>query len=333
MSVVGSIGAVRAWLDRAGRKVARDDVLALLTPWLVARFAWWVFGPRQHPAADDPAARDPELVAVFVDLMRAFGERWFRLEVRGVENVPATGPALLVGNHNGGLQPFDTLFTMVAICDRFGPERALYMLGHDFIFDDVRMRPYAQGLGGLRAGHGGAHKALRLGGLVIVYPGSDLDTFRPWRDRGKIVLGGRKGFVELALRERVPIVPVVSVGTHEQFIVLTRGDLLAKIIPMHRLARVDVLPIVLSVPWGLTFGFVPYLPLPAQTTLSFGPPIAWPELPPSAADDPVVVERCYREVERAMQERLSGLMKGRRAILGPRKTRKEESERGTQSGR
>ena len=69
---------------------------------------------------------------------------------------------------------------------------------------------------------------------MLVYPGSDLDTFRPFRDRDKIVLGGRKGFLELALRERVPIVPVVTAGTHEQIIVLTRGDRLARLFTRTR---------------------------------------------------------------------------------------------------
>ena len=63
---------------------------------------------------------------------------------------------------------------------------------------------------------------------------------------------------------------------------------------------------MLALPWGLTSGFVPYLPLPAQTTLAFGSPITWPELGPEDAERPEVLERCYREVEAACRRRSIG---------------------------
>jgi 1-acyl-sn-glycerol-3-phosphate acyltransferase len=167
----------------------------------------------------------------------------------------------------------------------------------------------------LRAGHDSAHHAFEAGGCVLVYPGSDIDTFRPFRDRNKIVLAGRKGFVKLALRERVPIVPVVAAGMHEQFIVLSRGDWLAHALHAHRWIRAEVLPLVLSIPWGLTSGFVPYLPLPAQMTLSFLPPMSWPHL---HEDDPDALERVYREVEHVMQEELDRQTRGRHFLIGQR---------------
>ena len=146
----------------------------------------------------------------------------------------------------------------------------------------------------------------------MVFPGSDLDTFRPFRDRNKIVLGGRKGFLRLALREGVPIVPVVTAGTHEQFVVLARGDRLAKLVHAHAWARTEVMPLVLALPWGVTSGFVPYLPLPAQTTVAFLPAMRWPACDLS---DPAV-DRCYAEVEDAMQHGLDALTHDRRFLRG-----------------
>jgi hypothetical protein len=116
----------------------------------------------------------------------------------------------------------------------------------------------------------------------------------------------------------VPIVPVVTAGTHEQMIVLSRGERLARLLHAHRWARAEVLPIALMVPWGLTSGFVPYLPLPAQASVSFLPPMRWPELGPADADDPEVLARCYREVEAVMQAELARLTAGRRFLLGTR---------------
>src|SRR3569833_3262423 len=205
------------------------------------------------------------------------------------------------------------VFLSLALYERFGIQRAVYALAHDFLFEDPILRRYAMRLGMVRAGHASAHHAFEEGGSVIVFPGSYLVTFRTFHDRNKIVLGGRKGFVKLALREHVPIVPFVTAGTHEQFIVLSRGDWLAKLVHAHEWARTEVLPLVLSLPWGLTSGFVPYLPLPAQTTVSVLPAMRWTDRDP---EDPAAVERCYQEVEAAMQHGLDELTRGRHFLRG-----------------
>jgi 1-acyl-sn-glycerol-3-phosphate acyltransferase len=309
------------WVERGQHLVPRRDRRILLSPpRLVARFlrfAWLRHaGHLSAVPADDIDARDPELVELAFDLLRSVFGRYFRLRVEGVDHVPAAGAVLLVGNHNGGLVPMDSFFTAMAIHDRQGPYRAVYGLTHDFLFEDPMLRSYAKRLGMLRAGHGSAGCALAAGHCVLVYPGSDVETFRTFGERHRIVLGGRTGFLELALRERVPIVPVVSVGTHEQFIVLARGDRLARALHTHAWARTEVLPLVLALPWGATLGFVPYLPLPAQTTIAFGEPIRWPELDSGDADNPQVLRRCYLQVEARMQQMLDRLALGRRFLLG-----------------
>lgn len=305
------------WCRRAAALIPPADRIVLLSPpLLLAKFARYGLSAHKRDAmADDPDARNPAMVDLLLDF-QLLARHYFRLDVRGVDNVPAAAPALLVGNHNGAFLPSDSFFTALAIRNRFGPGRAMYALAHDVLFFDPMLRRYALQLGILRAGHEGAARVFARGGLVLVYPGSDVETFRPWRDRGKILLGGRKGFLKLAIRAGVPIVPVVSAGTHEQLVVLTRGERVARALHMHRWARTDFFPIVLSLPWGITTGFAPYLPLPAQTTVSFGAPIAWPSLTPSDADDPEVLDRAYVEVEGAMQSMLDALMKGRRPLLG-----------------
>lgn len=314
-----------AWLRRARREIPREDRKVLLNPVRLAlrffAFAALRVAHRDHRrVADEPSARDPRLVELFQDGFRILAKTYFRLETRGVENVPATGPVLLVGNHSGALVPTEGFFTALAIHDRYGSARAMYALVHDFVFEDPILQSYATRLGMLRASHASARRALDAGHCVLVYPGSDVDAFRPFRDRHKVVLGGRKGFLRLALRAQVPIVPIVTIGTHEQLIVLTRGDRLAKLFRAHAWARAEVFPVVLSLPWGLTSGFLPYLPLPAQVTQVFCPPLRWPELGPEAADDPEVLERCYHEVEAVMQGALDRLAVGRRFLLGRRRT-------------
>ena len=116
----------------------------------------------------------------------------------------------------------------------------------------------------------------------------------------------------------MPIIPVVSVGTHEQFVVLTRGDRFAKLLGLKKLFRVEVMPIALSIPWGITSGFMPYWPLPAQTTIQFAEPISWPDISSDQAEDPAVLERCYREVEARLQRALDGISADRLPFLGRR---------------
>lgn len=321
-SLAANVDAVAEYLRRAASRMPlRDRVTFFFPPILVAKFLRYGLTQRhkRDEPADDPDARDPEQVRLLLDLVRVLARYYFRLEVRGIENVPARGPALLVGNHNGGLFPTDSFFTELAVWDHFGPSRAVFALAHDFLFHDPMLRRYALKVGALRAGHESAHRVFERGDLVLVYPGSDLEDFRPWSERDRIVLGGRKGFLRLAIGAGVPIVPVVSAGTHEQLVVLTRGDRLARLLHMHWWARTFTCPIVLALPWGITSGFMPYLPLPAQTTLSFGAPIAWPELSPRDADDPATLERCYRQVESRMQAMLDELSRGRRPFLGQRR--------------
>lgn len=318
---MGVVADFEDWLRRVERLVPVEDRELFVSPHrLIARFLTFAFhratGSARHDTAHDPAVRDAELVGVVLDIVRIFAKDYFRLRVEDVENVPVRGPVLLVGNHNGGLLPMDGFFTALAIHDHHGPDRAVHALVHDFLFDDPTLEKYASKVGMLRASHESAQRAFEQGGCLLVYPGSDYDAFRPFRDRARVVLGGRKGFLKLALRAGVPIVPVVSAGTHEQLIVLSRGDRLARLVHAHALARTEVLPLVLALPWGVTPGFVPYLPLPAQTTLAFGEPIRWPALGPEAADDPALLDTLYREVEDRMQAILDRLSAGRRFLLG-----------------
>jgi 1-acyl-sn-glycerol-3-phosphate acyltransferase len=315
------LGTSIAWLRRASKAVPEADRRVLLNPFrLAARFAAFAARRATHTGralpADDVTLRDPDLVELLVDGFRLLARDYFRFEVEGLENVPATGPVLLVGNHSGALLPLDGFFASIALHDRYGGERVPFALVHDFVFDDPLLRSYAARLGMLRAGHEGALHAFERGHVVLVFPGSDQDAFRPFRDRNKVVLAGRMGFLKLAIRAKVPIVPVVSAGTHEQLVVLSRGERLAKILHAHAWARADVFPIVLSLPWGITSGFMPYVPLPTQVTQAFAPAIDVSSYGPEAADDPAVLSRLYRQIEDTMQSTLDRLTRGRRFLLG-----------------
>lgn len=310
---------LESWVERARRHVEWEDLLHL-EPIHIYFTVLDFIDPDTRvrewcPTVD---ARDPDFVDLVLDAVRIVARTWFSLKVEGVENVPREGPALLVANHNGGILPLDSLFTLLAIRDAQGVERPVNLLGHDLLGADKVARRLFPKLGIVRADMDSAARALQAGHLVLVYPGSEMESWRPWTQRDRVVLGQRQGFMRLALQEGVPIVPLVSVGTHEQLLVLRRGARLARLLGLHSRLRAEAFPIVFALPWGITTGFMPYLPLPAQTTLRFGPPLAWPHLGKESADDEATVSACREEVRVALQSMLDDLHRGRVPLLGDR---------------
>ena len=100
---------------------------------------------------------------------------------------------------------------------------------------------------------------------------------------------------------------MVSDGAHSAFRVLTDGRALVHLLGLKRLTRIEVLPVTLCLPWGLMVGPMPYLPIPVRIRIRVLPPIRWPHLGASAADDDGVVWRCREEVRTAMQDALEAL--------------------------
>jgi len=162
-------------------------------------------------------------------------------------------------------------------------------------------------LGVVPANHDNAQRLLERGCSVMVYPGGDQDDYRPWTERHRVDLHGRMGFVRLALRQQVPVVPMVAHGSHDVIIVVSRGEALARRLGLDRL-RINVLPIVAGPPWGVVPVYVPTWPLPAKVTVRVCEPIDWSRFGPEAADDPAIVRRCYEEVLGRMQANLDELV-------------------------
>lgn len=264
---------------------------------------------RIDQALDEPTfQRDPEFLDKLVSLMEIFN-RYFDSEVRGFENVPDR-PALLVGNHSGALLTPDTSALFAAWHRERGHEFPLVGLAFDGMFVVPGVRTLMRKMGEIPASHENAARALAEGASVIVYPGGDREIFRPWTERNRIDFGGRAGFVRLALRAGVPVIPVVGHGGHNSTIVVARGDALARRLHLERV-RLGVFPVLWQIPWGFTMAGVPGLPLPAKVTLQICPAPDWSHLTPEAADDPEIVQRCYDEVTDLMQAQLTALAEER----------------------
>jgi 1-acyl-sn-glycerol-3-phosphate acyltransferase len=270
-----------------------------------------------RPPSSLTGARDPAFIREMLPLLAPFFERYHQMTVDGLDRMPE-GRALIVGNHNGGITTPDMFALMVAYWRRFGADAPAYGLMHDVMFRVPVAGPMMARLGAVPAHPANAVALLEQDARVLVYPGGDLDAFKSHARRHEIVFGRRRGFIRVALRARAPIVPVVAVGAHEAFHVLTDGAAFARRLPMKRLLRVEVLPVILGLPWGLSVGPVPTFPLPVRMKLRVLEPIAWPELGPEAAEDDAIVDRCREEVRAAMQAALDAMVReggfGRRPL-------------------
>jgi 1-acyl-sn-glycerol-3-phosphate acyltransferase len=263
------------------------------------------------PDADLERRRDPETIRAYLPRLAFFFEHWHRVSIEGLERVPE-GAALLVGNHNGGAMSPDMFALMVAWWRHHGVDSRAYGLMHDLPFRIPFAGDLMARFGAVPARPANAIELLRRGARVLVYPGGDFDAYRPWSKRGEIVFGPRTGFVRVALRTGAPIVPVVSSGAHDGFRVLTDGRAIVERLGLKRRARLEVFPIALCLPWGVTFGPAVYLPLPVDIRIRVLPALQWPELPAEAADDEGVVWRCREQVRETMQKALDDMERDRR---------------------
>jgi 1-acyl-sn-glycerol-3-phosphate acyltransferase len=218
--------------------------------------------------------RDPEYIRRTLPGMKALSDVYFRGEVRGLENIPADGPVLLVGNHSGGTLIADTFVFSQAFYERFAPARAFHQLAHDLVFQVPGIRAILSRWGTVPASPDNMKRALDRGAALLVYPGGDYETYRPSWESATLDFDGRKGFARLALEQDVPIVPVVAIGGQETALFLGRGQRFARALQLDRLLRLKVLPPVLGPPFGATIMDLPFrFPLPAKITVSVGAPI------------------------------------------------------------
>ncbi len=256
--------------------------------------------------------RDPRSVERFARWVKATITRYHRAEVRGLERI-STGGALYVGNHSSFAYTPDTWILGAAVYYQRGLKDVPYGLAHEVILGSPLVNRAISPLGAVRASHANGERLLRSGKKVLVYPGGDLDAMRPFRKRNEVVFGTRTGFVRLAVRTGVPIIPVVAAGAHSTFIILDDLQWLARLSGAARVFRVKVWPLTLSIPWGLTLGPpLPWLPFPSKILIEVLDPITLDHLEPADADNPELMRETADQIRNTMQAALSRLAAERR---------------------
>jgi 1-acyl-sn-glycerol-3-phosphate acyltransferase len=200
----------------------------------------------------DAWGRSPHARELIARIYDPLYRHWFRVEWEGLEKIPAAGGALLVANHAGAI-PVDAPLLMHGIESELG--RPVYGLA-DYFFRaaPVLGTVWARG-GGVAAHPDNAYRLLHDdAALVLVFPEGTKATGKPYRDRYQLRRFGRAGFVEIAMRAGVPVIPITVMGSEEAM------PLLAKSATLARLFGVPYVPLTANMLLLGPLGLLGYFP-------------------------------------------------------------------------
>jgi len=268
--------------------------------------------------SEDPGSIDRDLIEAVLGPVETVGRLYFRAEVRGLERLPR-GAAVVVGNHNAGITFLEPFFMGAAYYRERADDAPLYFLAHDAMVDLPLLRSFLCRVGAVRASYESADRVFEAGGKLVVYPGGNREAFRRFTDRHRIDMAGRTGFLKLALRAGVPVVPHVQIGGHETFFVLHPGERAAELLKLNKTVRSETCALFIGLPWGIFAGPMFHLPLPSKSVIEFGEPIDLEALGhgPESADDPEALQELYELISGRMQGLMDALAAERRyPILG-----------------
>jgi 1-acyl-sn-glycerol-3-phosphate acyltransferase len=247
-------------------------------------------------------------------------KHYFRCSISGWQNVPA-GKALYVGNHNG-LLTFEVLMVFYAWWKRYGSTRRALGLAHSVALNNPFFRWIIPRLGAIPAEPNLALEALDRDYSLLVYPGGEKESFRPYSERKKLDFYQRKGFIRLALKAKVPIVPLVSIGAHESYVILHRGEEIAEKLGLKEKFRLHGVPVTfrsLFFMWCVASGiftFFPlllapaafasiFIPMPAKMDFKILPPIDVCAMMDPSLTEEQNLQRIYDHVVSVMQQVLT----------------------------
>jgi len=218
-------------------------------------------GMHERGAVVDEFGLDPAAVARVRPLMRLASDRYWRVSVRGIDELPETRPLLFAANRSGVL-PYDGLLVAHEV------EQAAGFRPRFLVADWLATLPFAQPglarLGGVRACPENALRLLARGESVLAFPEGAKGATKIFAERYRVQRFARGGVVRLAIAAGVPLVPVAIVGGEEVHPILWKS---------RRLGRAIGLPFVPLTPTFPWLGPAGALPLPSKWSIRFGDPI------------------------------------------------------------
>jgi 1-acyl-sn-glycerol-3-phosphate acyltransferase len=263
---------------------------------------------------------DPSFQDKIQPFLKGLYDHYFRVDLDGWENLP-DGQVLFVGNHNG-LLTFEVLMLFYAWWEKFRGARRAVGLAHAVALDNPFFSWLIPRLGAIPADPDLANEAFDRGYSLLVYPGGEKESFRPYKERKQLNFFQRKGFIRLALKAKVPMVPIVSIGAHESYVILHRGEEIAEALGLKKKLRLHGLPITyrsLFFAWCVASGLVTFfplllapaaffsifIPLPAKMVFKILPPVDVCAMVDPALSEEENLQKIYDHVTGLMQDVLS----------------------------
>ena len=270
------------------------------------------------PDPTDLGHRDPTWIEKLLPRLEFLFDHYFRVDLEGLDHIAPDAPAILFGNHCGSTYTVEGAMLATALFRRDGAGHPLYVMAHRVFFSLPILRDWLLAAGVILGDRDVAARVLREQGKILVFPGGDRDSHKPFRDRHQVNFFGHGGFIRLSLQERVPLIPFVHVGTHETLLVVSRGERFARFTGLKKLTGLNVFPIVLSVPFGLTFGALyPAIPLPSKIRMKVMEPVRLWEMGWDDPANPQHIAESLAYLTEQMQRELDTLAAARRwPLLG-----------------
>jgi 1-acyl-sn-glycerol-3-phosphate acyltransferase len=238
---------------------------------------------------------DPHFAeSVMLPALRPLYDAWFRVEVAGLEHVPATGGALIVANH-AGVFALDGLMLQTAVHDEHPRHRWVRPLAADLVFETPLLGALARKTGSTLACPADADRLLRSGQLAAVFPEGYKGIGKTYANRYRLQRFGRGGFVSAAVQAGVPIIPCAIVGSEEIY------PMLADLKPIARLLGLPYFPLTPLFPHLGPLGLIP---LPSKWHIEFGEPIHTQAFDPADADDSMLMFEVTDQVRETIQQTL-----------------------------
>lgn len=252
----------------------------------------------------DPFGFQLPVFAFWEELFRFLFEEYFKVTITGIENIPSEGPVLICGNHSG-LLPLDGCMLTVALCNLHPSPRRVRFLATDWFYSTPGLREWAIETGQVRATLENAQKLIDMKEIVGVYPEGLRGVGKTFKERYR-VHDFHPGFVQLAIANQLPLVPIATVGGDEIF------PNFVNLKSVSQLLKMPFFPVTPVFPW-LPFPLM-FIPLPVKWMMRVHKPI---ELgyPPERANDRKLILRIAREVQYLIQRDLNELLRQRKSVF------------------
>jgi len=232
--------------------------------------------------------------------IRFLYKKWFGVQIAGLGNIPATGSALLFGNHSGVL-PLDGCLLYDGIINHHPEPRLVRFLATRFLLDAPVVGRFLRGFGSVPAEYEFATELLRKQELVLIYPEAEKGTGKLFKDRYQLV-EFHTGFVRAAIETGSPLIPIVTIGGDEIY------PMLGNIKPIAKLLDAPYFPMTPFFPW-LPFPFCT-VPLPIKIMMAIWRPFRL-KYPPEAAGDENLVAEIANDIRNDIQAKVNDLLEKR----------------------